>query len=477
MSAASMTDARRACIARAGAGGRAAACAGGRRDGAGGVVRCRRGAAGRLLLTIHHLAVDGVSWRILVPDLAAAWAAIADGREPALAPRGHLVPALGAAACGAGAGSQARSASFRSGRGMLSAPSLSLVDGALDPARDISGTAGHLTLTLPAAVTGALLTRVPAAFHGGINDVLLTGLAVAVADWCRRRGTRQPDSAVLLDLEGHGREEIFADVDLSRTVGWFTSLFPVRLDPGALDLDEALAGGPALGRALKTDQGAAARAARQWAWLWAAALSQPRRRRRSLRALPRRRSASTISGALRRRRRRTGRLRAEAVRLAAAAIPRCRSRMRSRSTRSRSMMRDGATADGAAGSWAPALLSEAEVRDLARALVRGAGGAGAPCGAARRRRPHAHAICRWWRCRRTRSSGWRAQYPQIEDILPLSPLQEGLLFHALYDAQAPDVYTVQLVLELRGPLDSAALRSGGAGAGGSAMPACARLPA
>ena len=58
--------------------------------------------------------------------------------------------------------------------------------------------------------------------------------------------------AVLLDLEGHGREEIFADVDLSRTVGWFTSLFPVRLDPGALDLDEALAGGPALGRALKS---------------------------------------------------------------------------------------------------------------------------------------------------------------------------------------------------------------------------------
>ena len=64
-----------------------------------------------------------------------------------------------------------------------------------------------------------------------------------------RRG--QASHAVLLDLEGHGREEIFADVDLSRTVGWFTSLFPVRLDPGALDLDEALAGGPALGRALK----------------------------------------------------------------------------------------------------------------------------------------------------------------------------------------------------------------------------------
>src|SRR5438552_1020171 len=66
----------------------------------------------------------------------------------------------------------------------------------------------------------------------------------------RRRG-RSAGSAVLLDLEGHGREEVFADVDLSHTVGWFTSLFPVRLDAGGLDLEEALVGGAALGRALK----------------------------------------------------------------------------------------------------------------------------------------------------------------------------------------------------------------------------------
>src|SRR5262249_396190 len=60
---------------------------------------------------------------------------------------------------------------------------------------------------------------------------------------------------VLLDLEGHGREEIFADVDLSRTVGWFTSLFPVRFEAGALDVEEAMAGGPALGRGLKAIKG------------------------------------------------------------------------------------------------------------------------------------------------------------------------------------------------------------------------------
>src|SRR6185369_10849817 len=52
----------------------------------------------------------------------------------------------------------------------------------------------------------------------------------------------------------------------------------------------------------------------------------------------------------------------------------------------------------------------------------------------------------------------RQHYPQIDDVLPLSPLQEGLLFHALYDTQSPDIYTVQIVLELTGPLDRAMLR-------------------
>jgi non-ribosomal peptide synthase protein (TIGR01720 family) len=141
-------------------------------------------------------------------------------------------------------------------------PSLLISAERLDPARDRLGTAGHLTLTLPSAVTDALLTRVPAAFHGGIDDVLLTGLALAVADWCRRhvQGATHVaphyggSHAVLLDLEGHGREEglVSGAVDLTRTVGWFTSLYPVRLDPGLLDLEEALSGGPALGRALKT---------------------------------------------------------------------------------------------------------------------------------------------------------------------------------------------------------------------------------
>src|SRR3977135_2392325 len=188
-------------------------------------------AAGRLLLVIHHLAVDGVSWRILLPDLAAAWQAIANGKEPALAPRGTSFRRW-AQRLAAEAQDVERVEELALWSGMLRAPALALVDGNLDPARDISGTAGQLTLTLPANITGALLTRLPAAFHGGINDVLLTGLVVAIADWCRRHGPNPGQGtshAVLLDLEGHGREDIFADVHLSCTGGWFTSLFPVPL--------------------------------------------------------------------------------------------------------------------------------------------------------------------------------------------------------------------------------------------------------
>ncbi|MBV6601905.1 hypothetical protein JL996_19015, partial [Acinetobacter baumannii] len=111
-------------------------------------------------------------------------------------------------------------------------------------------TAGRLVLNLPSALTSALLTQVPALFHARINDVLLTAFALAVADW-RQRRMPGCDPSVLFDLEGHGREEIFEGVDLSRTVGWLTSLFPVRLDLRDIDLDDALRGGEHMGRALK----------------------------------------------------------------------------------------------------------------------------------------------------------------------------------------------------------------------------------
>jgi nonribosomal peptide synthetase CepB len=98
-------------------------------------------------------------------------------------------------------------------------------------------------------VTGALLTTVPAVFHGGVNDVLLAGLAAAVSEWRSRRGA--PRGPVLVDVEGHGREPLTAGLDLSRTVGWLTSVHPVRLDPGPEEAAGIRAGGPAAGRVVK----------------------------------------------------------------------------------------------------------------------------------------------------------------------------------------------------------------------------------
>ena len=120
-----------------------------------------------------------------MPDLAAAYEAIAAGQAITLPPRGTSFREW-AERLAAHAQDDRIAQELPFWRGMQREPSLLLTEERLDPARDTLGTAGHLTLTLPAAVTDALLTRVPSAFHGGIDDVLLTGLALAVADWCRR---------------------------------------------------------------------------------------------------------------------------------------------------------------------------------------------------------------------------------------------------------------------------------------------------
>jgi amino acid adenylation domain-containing protein/non-ribosomal peptide synthase protein (TIGR01720 family) len=188
--------------------------------------------SGRLLLVAHHLVVDGVSWRILVPDLTEAWQSAADGAQPELEP----VPTsfrTWAHRLADEARRPERIEELSLWTGVLGRPEPPLGARALDPARDTQGSARTLTLALEPEHTAPLLTKVAAAFHANANDVLLTGFALAAAEWQRGRG-RNADS-VLIDLEGHGREDIVEGVDLSRTVGWFTSLYPVRLDTGRQD--------------------------------------------------------------------------------------------------------------------------------------------------------------------------------------------------------------------------------------------------
>ncbi|WP_344146518.1 amino acid adenylation domain-containing protein [Kribbella yunnanensis] len=195
---------------------------------------------GRLLILAHHLVTDGVSWRVLLPDFAAAWSAVREGRTPELAPVelsfGRWSRRLAARAVESAAEDELPlwTSILAEGAGLpLARP--------LDSVRDTVRTTSSLSLTLPAGVTGPLLSRAPAAFGAGVNDVLLTAFALAVGEWRAHYFGTAADAPVLVDLEGHGREaELAGDADLSRTVGWFTSVVPVRLDPAGQDLEVAL---------------------------------------------------------------------------------------------------------------------------------------------------------------------------------------------------------------------------------------------
>ncbi|MFC5743179.1 condensation domain-containing protein, partial [Dyella tabacisoli] len=206
------------------------------------------GQQGRLLLLLHHLVVDGVSWRIVLPDLAGAWQALHAGR-PAVRPAKSSSFRLWADKLAAEATSERRQAEWPLWKRMLEGADPQLAPHRLDPQLDRVQNSGQLQLRLPVAVTEALLGRVPSALNGRINDVLLTAFGLALADWRKQRGQAGP--CVRIDLEGHGREDIFDGVDLSRTVGWFTSVFPISVELGDFDVPRALAGHADLGRAFK----------------------------------------------------------------------------------------------------------------------------------------------------------------------------------------------------------------------------------
>ncbi|MGW7416958.1 amino acid adenylation domain-containing protein [Streptomyces sp. NPDC054863] len=177
--------------------------------------------APRLFLAAHHYVVDAVSWRVVLADLEA-------GHREAV--RGQKVD-LGA-----------KSTSFRDWAQRLNGLAAeggfdaelehwtrverTTVDAATLPVdhqgQNTAGSARTLTRRLSADRTDALLRKVPEAYRTQVNDVLLSALARVLRDWA--------GGTVPVELEGHGREDLFGDVDLSRTVGWFTTVFPVALE-------------------------------------------------------------------------------------------------------------------------------------------------------------------------------------------------------------------------------------------------------
>ncbi|HYO56342.1 non-ribosomal peptide synthetase, partial [Archangium sp.] len=185
----------------------------------------------RLLLVIHHFVVDFVSWRVLLEDLKTAYQQLSRGEEVVLPPKTTSFKAWSERLEEyAQSALEEELAYWLEPRKQARALPVDRTGGA-----NTQESARGVTLTLDAEQTRALLQEVPGAYRAQINDVLLTALAQALAQWT---GSRQ----VLVDMEGHGREELFEDVNLSRTVGWFTTLFPVRLD-----LTEATSPASALG--------------------------------------------------------------------------------------------------------------------------------------------------------------------------------------------------------------------------------------
>ncbi|MFD4672027.1 amino acid adenylation domain-containing protein [Lentzea sp. NPDC058450] len=167
-----------------------------------------------LFVTAHHLVVDTVSWRILVEDVESAYDQARTGEIR-----------LGAKTSPAGAWVDALTTHIADGgfdpehwRELPPAAPLP-VDG---PGPDVEASTRSVEFSLTERETSALLTLAPGAFRTRVNDVLLASVAWALTRWTGEDG-------VVIDLEGHGREELFDDVDLGRTVGWFTAIYPVAL--------------------------------------------------------------------------------------------------------------------------------------------------------------------------------------------------------------------------------------------------------
>ncbi|MEJ2140344.1 MAG: amino acid adenylation domain-containing protein, partial [Gammaproteobacteria bacterium] len=172
-----------------------------------------------LQLVIHHLAIDGMGWRILLEDLESTCSRLLNNEPPALPPKTSSFKAWATHLNDYAQSGQLDEQIPYWEAAAKTGPRLPVdkPDG-----RNSTSSARTIQVELDEKLTQQLLKDVQSAYNTRINDVLLTALARAIGEW-----TGQVDC--LIDLEGHGREELFDDLDVSRTLGWFTSIYPVRL--------------------------------------------------------------------------------------------------------------------------------------------------------------------------------------------------------------------------------------------------------
>ncbi|MEV6061794.1 amino acid adenylation domain-containing protein [Nocardia asteroides] len=401
--------------------------------------RVRDGSGGRLVVAVHHLAVDAVSWRILVADLVAAWTAVEAGVAPQLPPVGTSMRTW-AHALDAAADAAEWSGELDYWSAVLATPHTPLSERALDPTRDVGAGMDRLEITLPAETSDQLVRYLPAALRCGVEEALLAALVAAVDD---QHGT------ALLMLERHGRDETAVPgADLSRTVGWFTSQFPIALDLGAHRDPVAMVaavkeqlravphGGFGFGllRHLRPDSAArlAAAATPQIGFNY---LGQIAGTDAGMPWLPVG-VADRLGGAGDAELPASAVLVVDAVTIETTDGPKVHAVWRFPSA---VIARDDVAR--IAGRWTETLAS------IAQAVAEpGAGGL----------TPSDITLVP---VTGTQLADWQRRYPAITDVWPLSPLQQGLLFHTRLTAGHADKYAVQAVFTLDGDVDLARLEA------------------
>ncbi|MFI5715543.1 amino acid adenylation domain-containing protein [Nocardia sp. NPDC051750] len=205
-----------------------------------------------LLLAVHQSVADQESWRIVVADLRVAWAQIAAGLRIEL-------PAVGtsfrrwAHALADEATQPERETELAYWRKVLATPDPLLGSRAPAPGADTYATVRRFAAEVPPGVAGRLLTEVPIRYRAGVDEALVAALALALRNWRARRGVEC--TVARIQLEGSGRAAaVVPGADFTRTVGRFTTEYPVALDLSDIDADAALRGGADTGALVRSVQ-------------------------------------------------------------------------------------------------------------------------------------------------------------------------------------------------------------------------------
>jgi iturin family lipopeptide synthetase B len=178
----------------------------------------------RLLIVIHHLVIDGISWRILFEDMDRLMAQYKNNADMRLPLKTDSFKTWVEHLCQyAGSEELLKEKTYWEELAKVSGPVIQKDFAEGDGGDNFIKDTADVSFHLEAEETGQLLTRVNQAFGTEINDILLTALGMAVNEtWGHKR--------LLISLEGHGRENLFEEINIGRTIGWFTSEYPVLLD-------------------------------------------------------------------------------------------------------------------------------------------------------------------------------------------------------------------------------------------------------